>query len=180
MRVSPTRATPRLAAGDRHEIDVVDRALAIAIDQIDQAAADPFDRGNVQFHRPGGDRSRFCTQIRARGVGKARIGDAKRHGARARAVSARELLRKAVVLRIDDEIDVSLSCSVTFLERCRATAGNPMLSNSRRSNSGSGAAYSTNSKPSVRIGLVVFMCTSQSRMRYFTTNSAQCQSMDAP
>ena len=44
-------------------------------------------------------------------------------------------------------------CRVTFFERCRATAGNPMLSNSRRNNSGSGAAYSTNSNPSVRIGL---------------------------
>ena len=44
-------------------------------------------------------------------------------------------------------------CSVTFFDRCRATAGSPMFSNSRRKDSGSGAAYSTNSKPSVRMGL---------------------------
>ena len=44
-------------------------------------------------------------------------------------------------------------CSVTFLLRWRAVTGNPMRANSARSCSGSGAVYSTNSKPSVPIGL---------------------------
>ena len=44
-------------------------------------------------------------------------------------------------------------CSVTFLERCRATTGKPSRSNRLRSSCGSGAVYSTNSKPSVPIGL---------------------------
>ncbi len=44
-------------------------------------------------------------------------------------------------------------CSVTFLLRWRAATGKPMRSNSVRSSSGSGAVYSTNSKPSVPIGL---------------------------
>ena len=43
--------------------------------------------------------------------------------------------------------------SVTSFERCCATAANPMVSNSRQSFSGSVEAYSTNSKPSVPIGL---------------------------
>src|SRR6185436_4739513 len=43
--------------------------------------------------------------------------------------------------------------SETSLERCRATFTKPMLSNSLPSASGSGAVYSTNSKPSVPIGL---------------------------
>src|SRR5688572_28964253 len=42
---------------------------------------------------------------------------------------------------------------MTFLWRWRATALNPMRSNSPPSAAGSGAAYSTNSKPSVPIGL---------------------------
>ena len=42
--------------------------------------------------------------------------------------------------------------SVTFLCRCLAIATKPMLSNKQPSAAGSGAAYSTNSKPSVPIG----------------------------
>src|SRR5260221_13298083 len=45
--------------------------------------------------------------------------------------------------------------SETSLERCLATFTKPMLSNSRPSASGSGAVYSTNSKPSVPMGFVV-------------------------
>ena len=44
-------------------------------------------------------------------------------------------------------------CSVTFLLRCRATTGKPSRSNRLRSSCGSGAVYSTNSNPSVPIGL---------------------------
>src|SRR3984957_7516028 len=44
-------------------------------------------------------------------------------------------------------------CSVTFRERWRATAGNPIWLNNDRSSVGSGAVYSTNSNPSVPIGL---------------------------
>src|SRR6186713_2407443 len=44
-------------------------------------------------------------------------------------------------------------CRVTFLLRCCATTGNPSRSNRLRSSWGSGAVYSTNSKPSVPMGL---------------------------
>src|SRR6476646_9493129 len=44
-------------------------------------------------------------------------------------------------------------CSVTFLLLCRATSGKPMRVKRERSSSMSGAVYSTNSKPSVPIGL---------------------------
>src|ERR1700728_4401117 len=43
--------------------------------------------------------------------------------------------------------------SVTLRERWRATAGNPIWLNNDRSSVGSGAVYSTNSNPSVPIGL---------------------------
>src|SRR4030095_10720799 len=44
-------------------------------------------------------------------------------------------------------------CSVTSLLLCRATSGKPILVNSERNSSMSGAVYSTNSNPSVPIGL---------------------------
>src|SRR5690349_3584980 len=44
-------------------------------------------------------------------------------------------------------------CSVTFLLRWWATTGKPSRSNRLRNSWGSGAVYSTNSKPSVPIGL---------------------------
>src|SRR5258708_29915585 len=43
--------------------------------------------------------------------------------------------------------------SVTFFERCRAAATNPIRSNSAANCAGSGPVYSTNSNPSVPIGL---------------------------
>src|SRR5260221_12257469 len=44
-------------------------------------------------------------------------------------------------------------CRVTFLLLWRATSGKPILVNKDRRSSMSGAVYSTNSKPSVPIGL---------------------------
>ncbi len=98
----------RLGVDDGYEVDIVNRALAIAIDQVDQAAADSLDRRDVEFHGTRGDRPGFGAQIQRARECQARVGDAKRHGAGARPVSARESLRKAVVLRVDDEIDVAL------------------------------------------------------------------------
>ena len=41
-----------LVGAERQEIDIVDRMVAIAVDEIDQAAADAFDGRDTQFHRP--------------------------------------------------------------------------------------------------------------------------------
>src|SRR6202050_1592655 len=73
------------------------------------------------------------------------------HGPCARANLCAKLSCSALMMKLMSPC----RCSVTFFERCRATAGRPMFSNRRRSDSGSGAAYSTNSKPSVRIGLFI-------------------------
>src|SRR5882762_1477183 len=40
----------RLGVDNRYEVDIVDGALAVAIDQINQAAADPLDRRDIEFH----------------------------------------------------------------------------------------------------------------------------------
>ena len=98
----------RFGIDDGYEVDIVNGALAVAIDQIDQAAADALDRRDIEFHGTGGDRPGFRAQIQGARIGQARIGDAKRHGAGAGPVSARKPLCKAVVFRVDDEIDVAL------------------------------------------------------------------------
>src|SRR5882757_952449 len=97
---------PRSAHG--HEVDIVDGALAVAIHEVDEAAADADDRRNVQFHGTCGDGPRFRTQVERTGVRQSRIGDAKCHGAGAGPMGARELLCETVMFRIDDEIDIAL------------------------------------------------------------------------
>src|SRR5258708_225220 len=98
----------RLGVDNRYEVDIVDGALAVAIDQINQAAADPLDRRDIEFHGTRRDRSGFGAQIQGARIGQARVGDAKRHGAGAGPVSPRKALRETVVFGIDDEIDVAL------------------------------------------------------------------------
>jgi len=64
----------------------------------------------------------------------------------------RIFLRIGTGLGIDDEVAVGLLVQGDVLLLCRATSGKPILVKSERSNSMSGAVYSTNSKPSVPIG----------------------------
>src|SRR5262249_12702300 len=57
----------------RQEVDVVDRMIAIAIDQINYAAADAFDRRNVELHRADLVAERPGAQFEQLAVGKARV-----------------------------------------------------------------------------------------------------------
>src|SRR5882672_11366676 len=66
-------------------------------------------------------------------------------------------------------------CSVTFLERCRARARKPMLSNSVRRACGSGAVYSTNSKPSVPIGLCSAFIVALTCLKEVRYSNAGCR-----
>ena len=103
-------------AGQRDEVDVVDRHIAsgvggrarIAVDEVDQRIADALDRGNVEFHRPRtvGDAPRaLLDRLVVRGGG---IRHAEGDGADRRAVHARERLREGIRLGVDDEVDVPL------------------------------------------------------------------------
>src|SRR5229473_1615992 len=99
-----------LDAGQILEVDVVDRAaLAVTVDQVDQRIADALDRRDIELHRPdlaldapGAKRQRPL-------VGEGRVLDPERDGANAGAVHARETLGEAVLLGIDDEVDVALA-----------------------------------------------------------------------
>ena len=105
---------------DRDEIDVVDSLVAIAVDQIDRAAADTLDRWDVELHRPdwtgmslGAEFDRPCARLCG-------IAHAKADGAYARSVHLGEGLGEAVGLRVDDEIDVALAVE---RHRLRTVAG---------------------------------------------------------
>src|ERR1700716_1650057 len=144
----------RVGPGLHDEIDVIDGPVGITIDEINQTAADPLDRGYVEFHRPNRPFDFPCT---GRAGGAQRVGrilDPKCHGAGARAVVAWELLGKAVGSALTMKLISPCRYRETSFDRCRAMRLNPMVSNNRPSSAVSGAVYSTNSNPSVARGFV--------------------------
>src|SRR5450432_3130337 len=90
------------------EIHIVNRALAVAVHEVDQTAADALDGWNVELHRSRRRGTCLCSEREGARIRIARVGDSKGHGAGARAMGAGKLLRKTVVLRVDDEVDVAL------------------------------------------------------------------------
>ena len=82
----PDRRSMRVGAGQRDEIDIVDRVLAIAIDEVDQAAADPLDGRDVEFHRAELAVHRPGAELDGALIGGGRILDAKGDDAHRRAV----------------------------------------------------------------------------------------------
>jgi hypothetical protein len=59
----------------------------------------------------------------------------------------------AVRFAVEDEVDLALAIQGDVLERWRATAVKPISSSTAAMPAGSAAVYSTNSKPSVPMGL---------------------------
>src|ERR1700722_16196102 len=84
----------------------------------------------------------------ANAASRTRKAIAQAHGPCARANPCAKESASALMMKLMSPC----ACRVTFFERCRATTGNPRRSKSARRACGSGAAYSTNSKPSVPIG----------------------------
>src|SRR5262249_47509517 len=94
----------------RHEIDLINGAArTIPIDEVDEAAADPLDRRDVEFHRPDTACNRFGAPFYRAVIGRRRVGDAKRDGAYAGTVKPREALRETLGLGVDDEVDIPLA-----------------------------------------------------------------------
>ena len=98
----------RLRPGRRNEIDIVDRVLAIAVDEVNQAAADPLDGRNIELHRPdlavhrlGAERDRALIRL-------GRIGHTECDRTNRGAVQPGKGLGKALGLGIQDEIDIAL------------------------------------------------------------------------
>ena len=88
---------------------------------------------------------------------RGRVPHAERHGAHGRPMRLRELLGERIRLGIDDEVDVALGMQRDVLA---AMTGDHRESPAARTGcaaaAGSGAVYSTNSKPSVPMGFRVW------------------------
>ena len=104
-------AIARTGAGvlDGDEVDIVDGALAIAVDEIDQAAADAPDRRDIQLHRPDMAVERLGAELERAGVCPGTVRDPERYGRDRRPVHPGEGLGEAAGLGVDDEVDVALA-----------------------------------------------------------------------
>jgi len=104
----------------RDEVDIVDGVFAVAIDEIEKAAADPFDSGNVELHGAelAGDGLRPARERML--VSFPCIADAQSDGADGGPVKPREGLGEAFGFGIDDEVHVALPIE---RHRLRAMAG---------------------------------------------------------
>src|SRR5207237_3992537 len=85
-RKTPTLPSPACGGGfewgcQRSEIDVVDRVLAVAVDEVDQAAADALDGRDVELHRPELAVHWLGAELDRAVIGRGGILDAERDGA---------------------------------------------------------------------------------------------------
>ena len=106
-----------------HKIHVIDGLGAIAVNQIDHAAADAFDGGDVQLHRPHGIGERRGAARQQLAIRRARVRDPEGHGAGAGAVGGGEPGTMAARLGIDHEIGVALAVQRHLLGTMAAHGG---------------------------------------------------------
>ena len=106
----PGALGPRVLRAQPLELGIIGRALgAVAVDEIQQAAADALDGGNVErLLRRGNIRGLRAERQRAL-VGLLGIDHAKRHRRRARPVRGDEAVAVGAGLLVDEIIDVALA-----------------------------------------------------------------------
>jgi hypothetical protein len=92
----------------RREIDVVDCPVAVAVNEVDQTAANPLDRRDIKLHRTDRPLVWFGTEFDRTIERRRRVGHAKRHCTGTRPVHLCESSSKAIRLGIDDKVDVAL------------------------------------------------------------------------
>jgi hypothetical protein len=108
----------RMAIDSRQigEIDVVDRQIvAIAVDKVDNRAADAPYRGQAQLHRPGLRFHRLGAARQHFGIGLVRILHPEPHAAGGGAVFGREIGGGRSGFVIGDEIDLALPPQIDIL-----------------------------------------------------------------
>ena len=96
-------------ARHRAKIHVIDRALAVQVDQVDERAADALDAGDVELHGTGALRSGPGPQLQRPAERGGRVAHPERHGARRGTMRARERLCEGLSFRVDDEVDLTLA-----------------------------------------------------------------------
>ena len=103
--VPATRRRMRVDGRDRHEVDVVDRELAPAVDEVDAARADAVDRRDVQLHRLHVGRHRPGAAVERAPVARRR----RRARAARRRDDRRRCRSRRGVVRVDDDVHVALA-----------------------------------------------------------------------
>src|SRR5208283_430676 len=99
----------RVALPAPAEIHVPDRTLvAVAIDEIDQRAADAHNRRNLQLHRADARHAGFRPSLQRALIGDASVEHAETHGANRGAVGLGEVSRETIGLGVEHEVDVAL------------------------------------------------------------------------
>src|SRR2546426_7485398 len=80
MQVAQRRRM-RIDRRNRSEVDVIDRELVVAVDEVDQAFPDAVNRGDIELHGPRTHRYLPCAQIERTAECIVRITHAYRKGA---------------------------------------------------------------------------------------------------
>ncbi len=99
----------RINAWNRAKIDIVDRVIAIAVDEVDQRTANTFDGWNAKLHRTGTGLDGLGAIGDEMGHGVSDIMDAKRNGIGAGAMNAPETLSLTIGLGIENKVDAALT-----------------------------------------------------------------------
>src|SRR6202012_4201490 len=95
----------RLGPFDGHEVDFVDLARAVTVDEIQVRAADPLDSRDVQLHRSYGPLHFRGATLECELQRLAGIPYAKRHRIRRRAVGRTKLRGRTARLHVEYEVD---------------------------------------------------------------------------
>ena len=99
----------RIAFAGPGEFGVIGRALgAVAIDEIEQAAADALDGGNIEREESARRVGRLCAQGERTLIGRPRVDHAERHRGRTGAVLANEVRGIGARLLVDEVVHVAL------------------------------------------------------------------------
>ena len=91
------------------EVDVVDREVSIAVDEIDEALADTVDGRDVELHRAGARRNRPRAKIERAAERRLGVVDAEREGADDRALDRLHGARNVGRLRVHDDVHRALA-----------------------------------------------------------------------
>ncbi len=108
--MQPGAFRPRVFGAEPLELGVIGRPPgAVAIDEIEQAAADPLDGGNVERLLRGRNIGGLRAERQRALKGRFRIDDAKRHRRRARPVRGDKVKAVGAGLLVDEVVDVALA-----------------------------------------------------------------------
>ena len=95
--------------GDRHEIDAPDRELPVAVDEVDAAAADAVDGGDVELHHLDMRRHGPGAALERARAGRRRVADAQGDGGDDRCLGRHDAARAGGVVGVDDDVHRALA-----------------------------------------------------------------------